>query len=363
MTYPAAETLGAVLDRLRSLIPRALLDGDWWKRVLACAADLPADPVAAVSGFEFRLGEPAPAADFWFPMAWDRPMAQHCIYLGNAAKPDSPQAALARFLAAAARPGSTVVRWAKGMFLEYDIAGTSSPRPPGLFLMLRPHGPGWSVPRAGVARLVAATVTDAVGRTADEREQNAVERALAALPAGACLAHAGALPGRTQRAVRLVVQDLVEAEVPGFLERLRWPGPVATACAILAGMRSVAVRFGLSFDVTADGPLPRLGLELYAHHRQDRHPQPSNDWQTLWRRPWQPFVDRLEECGWCLPAKAQGLRAWTDVQQVYSEQGVFRVFQVLSHVKITVEAEMTSAKAYACLLCAPARPRPETPDR
>ena len=62
----------------------------------------------------------------------------------------------------------------------------------------------------------------------------------------------------------------------------------------------------VSLDVTAQGPGPRFGLELYRAVR----------WLEADRRGWRPFISRLEGNGWCLPAKAEGLRRWSGVERL-----------------------------------------------
>ena len=94
------------------------------------------------------------------------------------------------------------------------------------------------------------------------------------------------------------------AEVLPLLERLGWPGPRAAAADVIASTEDVATGLFLSMDVNARGPASRLGLEPY---------RPSK-WQEAKRAEWRPLVARLEERGWCLPSKAEGLRRWPGVE-------------------------------------------------
>ena len=61
----AGNAFGAILTELRALIPRALLDGSGWERLLERVGELPGAEVASRCGFEFRLGEAAPTTDFF----------------------------------------------------------------------------------------------------------------------------------------------------------------------------------------------------------------------------------------------------------------------------------------------------------
>ena len=92
-----AETFRHILLRLRGLIPLALLNGPAWDRLLDRTGDLP--PAAArFFGFEFRLGDPVPAADVIVQIPPRSPLAEHYIGRGKAADPSSAAASFSRYL-------------------------------------------------------------------------------------------------------------------------------------------------------------------------------------------------------------------------------------------------------------------------
>ena len=89
--------------------------------------------------------------------------------------------------------------------------------------------------------------------------------------------------------------------------------------------------------MTARGVGPRLGLELY---------RPTY-WFAADRAGWRPLIAGLEERGWCLPAKAGGLRRWPGVDRLLGDGEVHRVRQGINHFKVVVErGARTVAKAY-----------------
>ena len=187
-------------------------------------------------------------------------------------------------------------------------------------------------------RDIARVLANASGWMADAARQREVERAIDALPPGARLGQAGAMPDRAARTIRLVAHDIDETAAPAFLARLRWPGRVASASAILTDLCAVSSRFALSFDVTAEGPGPRLGLEIYAKQ--------GSGWQATTRGDWQPCVARLVERGWCTASKAQGLLAWPGHQKMYADNAIFLAHQGINHLKITVAGDVVQAKGY-----------------
>ena len=251
-----------ILRELRPLFPASLLDGEGWTRMLDRATELPA-AAAVFFGFEFRLGHPDPSADVCVPLAagigapaaLESPVARSFIRKArNGARLQPSRAALARCIGGFGRADSMLARWAESALLEYDVAGPGAAgrSTPGIYFRLRREpGPAGHDVRENARRDIASTLTRASGWSADLAERREVERAFDALPPGARVAQAGAMPDRTGRAIRLVARDIDADAVPDFLARLRWPGRIASASAVLTDLLEVGPRFALSFDMTA----------------------------------------------------------------------------------------------------------------
>ena len=347
---PGAVSLAELLRGLRAHVPQRLLDGAAWERVLRRIGDLPAVAATAVV-FEFRLGDPAQAADVFVPVVPGGRLAEHYVRRGDAASSNSPAAALGRYLIDLANPKSPLHRWISGTILEYDLVNirTHNRPDPGVFMRLRPTPlprPIGNIAHNSSAKLMAATLAKTVGRAADPAEEAEVERAIDALyPDGEAL-HIGALPDRTPRAVRLVARGIEERRVAAVLKRLEWPGSIPAVTGQLCALRGRVARFNLSFDVSARGVAPRLGLEIYVDGI-GRSESPSG-WLATGRSHWRPFIAWMEEEGWCLSAKARGLAHWPAVEIIYTYGRRWRLYRGLNHVKITFEADGTAhAKAYA----------------
>ena len=332
------QTLETILHKLRPLFPPVLIDGLGWQHLLDLAADLPAE-VAKHMGFEFRLNDPVPAADFCLAIQpSNTAITQHFIRRGQTAQPGSAAAALAWLVVQLGEASSSLSQWANLAGLEYDLADVLHSPPehrpePGVFLSLRRSDEG--DPVALARQHLAHTLAAAVGWGEDLQECRTVERVFDALPSGAVLMNAGALPGRTPRGLRLVVSIRL-ADIPDFLTRLQWPGLLPTAEAILADMRDVCSAFALSFDVLNQGLSPRLGLELFA----------EGGWMKTTRCNWVPVITRLKEQGWCSAAKADGLLTWPGKQLVYINERLFTAYQGINHLKILIHGDALQAKAY-----------------
>ena len=348
----SAGAFAPILEGCRPLFPPELLDSGGWKRLLDQAERLPRCVADAAFGFEFHLAEPAADADFFVVIYPGSDLSRHYVAEGARAEPGSPPAARAAAAALAGvlreqagNPESYLARAVSSVMLEYDLAGLApdrAPPAPGVFLAPRPAASG---PRAhrDPAVLLAALAA-AVGWNGHEEMLGAVERVYAALPERGFVFQAGALPARSPRAFRIVVAGVGKEEVPALLERVEWPGPVGEAADVLASVDGLVSHGFVSLDVTARGPGPRLGLELYR----------ATQWFEADRGGWRPVIARLEERGWCLPAKAEGLRRWPGVERLIGGGELHRVCQGINHVKVVVErGARTVAKAYAGMSVGP----------
>ena len=62
------------------------------------------------------------------------------------------------------------------------------------------------------------------------------------------------------------------------------------------------------------------------------------------------MIERLTDRQWCLPAKAEGLRAWPRTERVFGPHGVYRVYQYINHIKAVVDHDRIVAKAYVAMV-------------
>ena len=329
------------------MFPPALLSGGGWERLRALAGRLPLGVIDQQFGFEFALGREAAEADFCVFPGRGSALAAHYIREGEAAPPGSAAAALGACLVRNADdPASFLSRKEGAVVLEYDVPDVlpEEAAPPGIFFV-----PGTTSEDAArklhddPADTVAA-LWAAAGWRADDAELREVERVCEALSGASYVAQAGVMPGRRPRAVRLVVHRVDAAELPGLLERLRWPGSPDAAISVMA-QTSDLTRPGavLSLDVAGGGVSPRLGLELFR----------PVEWFRIDRAGWRLLIDRLADEAWCVPAKAEGLRAWPRAERLIGPGGVYRVHRTINHVKVVVAPGRIAAKAYAAVVVRP----------
>ncbi|MDE0002817.1 MAG: hypothetical protein OXQ29_08990, partial [Rhodospirillaceae bacterium] len=341
-----SENFGDVFPRLRRFVPSSLLDGPWRDRLVERVGELPSWLTLNYAAFEFRLGDPAPAADYFVSLAPGRPSLEYFIRQGEAAKPDSPEAALGRVFArmngAAPHSEPSLTGWFRASMLEYDIAEVprSQCPAPGVFLALQPQSE-LDEEAAGLRtpHNLAATIASAVGWEEDEEERLAVERAFAALPRDGVVDQIGAVAQREPRSIRLIVDGLKQRNIPALLKRLKWEGSARKVMDILEEMHDVTPIFRLAVDVAASGVGPRLGLEMY----RPRKPSNLDYWLTSGRNAWRPVVDYLEEMKWCLPEKGDGLRAFPGIERLFEEKGMSILYKGINHFKLSIEGDAVEA--------------------
>ena len=337
-------SFGGLLRGLKRLFPRALLSGDGLERLLAVAERLPLCVIDQPFGFEFALCNEAADADFCVISAPGSSLAAHYVRAGAAAPSGSAASALGACLAGNARdPASFLAGRDGSIILEYDVPAhcREAPPPPGIFFV-----PGDASVDAARKLLddpadAVAALWAAAGLRPDPAELRQVERVYEVFSDAGLVVQAGVLPGRPRRAVRLVVHRIDTAGLPGLLDRLRWPGSADAALSVTAATNDLTSPGAvLSLDVSASGVSPRLGLELF---------RPAQRF-TVDRTGWRPMIERLTDRRWCLPAKAEGLRAWPRTERVLGPTGVYRVHQYVNHVKAVVDHGGIAAKAYAAMV-------------
>lgn len=337
-------SFGGLLGGLKRLFPRALLSGDGLERLLVVAERLPPCVIDKPFGFELALCDDAAEADFCVIAAPGSSLAAHYIRAGAAAPAGSAASALGACLAGNARDAASFLARRDGsIILEYDVPAhcREAPPPPGIFFV-----PGDASVDAARKLLddpadTVAALWAAAGLRADSAELRQVQRVYEVFSDAALVVQAGVLPGRPRRAVRLVVHRIDTADLPGLLDRLRWPGSADTALSVTAAMNDLTPPGAvLSLDVSASGISPRLGLELF-------RPGPP---YRIDRTGWRPMIERLTDREWCLPAKAEGLRAWPRTERVLGHHGVYRVYQYINHIKAVVDHGRIVAKAYVAMV-------------
>ncbi len=333
--------LRGLMQALRPQIPESLLAGRDWERLLERVGDLPAAAAAGLCGFEMKLDEPAPAADFSVAVN-PGPVARHFRKSGQVAA-TSTEAWLGDYLA----EWSAADDW---LMLAYDIVGVAEGRQAAPAVYVRP-GSGLLSSGRGFDPDRLAQMLGSIPGGGDGCEQRSLSRAFAALPPTAKVVFAAAPPPqRAPKCIRLVVAEVARLQVEPFLNRLKWPGDMSMVSRLLSAMEDVSERFMIAFDVTGDGALPRLGFEMYPTTGVGADYQALlSSWLTTTRADWRRLIRHLVDSGLCLPAKAEGLLSWPKCNNLYGKDGAYRLLMGINHIKMVIDGGRLQAKAYAGL--------------
>ena len=343
----AYSSLGSLLEELRNLFPPALIGDSGWERLEALTTRLPIYTTDARFGFEFDLCDANPTADFCAVVPVGSALASFYKGLSAEIAPGRAGPGFGAFLTQQGDdPNSLLARTGSAIILEYDLAHAAPGRhgPPGVFIVSRslserapPHV--HNTIHDDPAGLVAA-LESAAGWGPGFVDMLQMERVWAAMAGAGTVAHAGIMPGREQRAIRLIIQSVRNTNVAGVLERLGWEGEPSLADSALAGLAGlVRPSAGLSIDVTSQGVSPRLGLELF--RPIERHQTDPAGWKLL--------CDRLVDKGWSLPAKAGGLAEWPGMDVLFGRDGAYQVRQTVNHIKLVIVGGVVSVKGYVAM--------------
>lgn len=309
---------------------------------------------ASTIGFECRLGEPAPTADLLLGILPGSTAEQAYRRRGLGARPDSSEAARARHLERIRGPAFRDIVEVTATILEYDAANETSPDP-AIFQGFRTPASGASGIRdPELAGRLASAMAAAAGRAEDAREAEAVRKTVATLPPRGRLTWIGAMPGREPRMVRLLLAGFETRSLTADLRRLGWPGRPEAVVALLEVLGPFCEGIALQIEVSADGVLPRLGLEVYMPG-DDAAAGGASHWASRPdSAPWRKLLARLRSANFCLEPKAVALLAFPGRELVFDES-VFEVLVGISHVKLAMgEGAAVGAKAYVGMLLRPA---------
>ncbi|MCY3940790.1 MAG: hypothetical protein OXG29_06890 [Gammaproteobacteria bacterium] len=350
-----ADSLGELLEALRSRISPILIGDDEWKRLVDRGRELPATLAAYPFGLELPLHEQRPGADLGVSVVGGTGPAAFFQRKARSESADSYANGIARLLSETESEESAL-RQIVGhkMMLEYDVdtAPVGAHPEPGIFLRPaeRPILGGDASQRVADIGVVLDALTAAVGWNLDPSETRRAEEIYRALGPATKIESFGAFPAR-ERAIRLAVTGFrTSSDLMAFLHRAGWPGGHSFLAATLSRFeeRSAFVNLGVNLDVLAEGLGPTLGLSVLA---KDREPKDPGYWVD---RPgqWTPFMESLRDEGLGLEEKLTALADWTrGPATLFGKSGPFILMRGIHHVKfVLAEDRFKQIKAYVFML-------------
>jgi hypothetical protein len=252
--------------------------------------------ITSLFGFECRLGEEEPAADFLVRVG-AAPEEWSLLELHAAGCAAETWRRIAAVLSERARPSSPFSAMLQNLWLEYDLAGSmNTASPPSVFF--------------GTNRLVTKAETEWAselvarlrGEPLSAASRQTVHELVAVLPEAAKVFQVGVMCSRPRSPLRVCVIGQGLSEVCTFLAAVRWPGEWPPVAEVLRQFIPVIDYVALDLDIFDDGRLaPRLGVELY----QRTNPDLSHRMVEL--------INKLTDANLSIPQKSVGLLAWCGI--------------------------------------------------
>ena len=348
-----ADSMGELLERLRSLFPTVLIGDREWQGVLERARQLPATMAAFPFGFELPLHDRSPGADLGISVVGGTAPADFFEQRAETDETDTSATAIARLLHET-EPDDSPLGHVIGrkMMLEYDIASATGGGHPEPGIFLRPaerpiFGDGGQI---GDVHLVLDALVDAVGWKRDSGERQQVERIYLGQRPDTRIESFGAFPSR-ERAIRIAVTGFrTSRDLVGFLERAGWPGEREAAAATLSRLeeRGGFIGMGAHLDVHSGGLGPALGLSFLAKERVSKDPRYWLDEPSLWTG----FIDSLRAEGLGVEEKLSAFAKWPAAPTtLFGASGSFVLLRGIHHVKLVLtDGRFEQVKGYVYLI-------------
>ena len=328
---------------LCDFLPDAILSKSGTDRLLTCAQTLPMMSVQSAFGVESPLGIAHPHCDFFVSVVSGSPYAARLSLDSDSQTAPRWTRTLGEFFNSDLGTDPPQEIPPHRAILEYDLADgdvTSALRP-AIFLETAglTSGPYFGHHTKDIEG-VTDTLCDLADWNIDQTLRAATTQMFRSAPQSARCTYMGVFPGRQTRAVRCIFRIPIE-EIESFAVGTGWRGPRARLSTLLSTLCSMnsEVATCVAIDVSPNGLLPRLGIEVYS----GRH------WYNFPPGAWAPLVDHLVDLGWCTPQKGLAIKSWPRFDLVFSDHSAKRLLSGVNHFKLTLTDEESHAKAYFAL--------------
>ncbi len=369
-------SLTQYLDLVKPWVSDQLIDATHWSAIAAIAAWLPSR-ITNFFGFECRLSNPAPQADFLLCVG-NHEMGQQILagqlsYLALQPKllRQSVWQQVQQFSQIWLQESSCLAEHVNNIWLEFDVDGFSQSTPiPSCFFGSQSIQATPTGTNASNRWVTEMAITQLQGSALDTAIQSVFSRCLDSLPVEAHVFQVGLMLARSQsigKGLRICLRGLSPQQTLTYLEAIGWQGDLKDLEVLLLHLATLVERIDLDLDLGLTGVQSKIGLECYLLK------QPKFDHR------WLDFLNYLVQMGWCLSQKRDALLSYPGVvrETRYLEQwpshlrmlsslsgrnaeGIFG--RGLHHVKLTYDTHhVTEAKAYCWVSQQIIRTRARTP--
>jgi hypothetical protein len=164
-----------------------------------------------------------------------------------------------------------------------------------------------------------------------------LERLIQSAPPAARPQLIGAHVGRGNRALKLCLAYLTNADIAAYLDRVGWSGHAGDLLALVSAApwpERYHAGPGLFHLLVSDRLAPRIDLEYKCH---------DADQETAGLRE-RPLIERLVELGLCSETAAEAVLAWPGVEPVRTTS--WQLIRTVNSIKLVFDESGPSVKAY-----------------
>ncbi len=351
------------LAAVAGYLPECLASSDSVAAIQGVCHLVPSSAVTTF-GFECRLGEKRPDADFGIGVS-ARFGGRNVLACDESWKAIPPRLLelpawvhLRAFFREWNRRRCPLNKHMDMVWLEFDLAS----QPPKPLVPSVWFGPNMDGSEAKITLAKRQTTSDShrwitetaipllLGSPTDQRIADTLFRCICAVPEPGRLYQVGVMLSREQHGLKICLLDTPPRELPEFLKQIGWAGNVEKLRAAISRLLDKANIKIVQVNV-AESVGPKIGLEC--SFRWFAEPD-----STLHLR---PFLDDLVSAGHCLPEKRDAILAWLGYAPYMHELKAVGVIgssfseaaattdlvRTLNHIKVSYQdGRLTDAKAY-----------------
>ncbi len=276
-------------------ISEDLISKDQMEKIGKVARHFPSQ-LSSFFGFECKLGETEPKADFLFCIT--QANDERRILSNNHPKAPFPESfaeeevwqRINRFAQAWNSPGSPLYYQANKIWFEFDMDEIDIEKPVPSFFF----GPQNINSREDVKNVCSAAFEPLLGNKLDIAIQKSLWHCIDTLPEHARIFQVGTMLSRNTTAIRICINKTKPADILSILQNLDWSGELEELKSLLNSLVDVVDFISLAIDLGSKAG-SKIGLECYI-----------NDDETASDK-WIRFMALLVEWNLCQPAKEKGL--------------------------------------------------------
>ncbi len=295
------------VTRAASHLDKKLISQDCFNKIHTIAGMFPG-AITSFLGFECRLAETNPSADFAFTISgvgqdrfvFQQLLKNNQLFQKLLSYPEWKR--IQEFTTAWTDTKSVLFNNVKCFWIEFDITENKSDVPiPSVFF-----GPAKPSKTKGNAPdqyqwLFSDALPLLKGFISQPVQEHLVD-CIGKIPLNAYVFQVGTMLSRENQTIRLFINKIEADQIIAYLQNIGWSEDPSKLIKIIEEIDQLVDRYVISFDVTEQGIGPKIGIEC-------SFDTPAYDSVSQWNE----FLEFLVQQGLCLPEKMEALLSYSGV--------------------------------------------------